>query len=209
MTIPSIHPTAACLILFIALAHSSLTAAVEFTIDPDQSQVTLSGTAAGLTVVEQAPGSLTTSLAGTLVAAIQNHSISFSGGSRIDALSNGEWSPKALGEPGTEPADFGATASGGFLSGTAALREVLLDLESPSPLPIDGHEFNADGLLFVFPEAAPTAFDFRISAFTIVNQDRRVLAGYATNQIATVGSLSTQGQTQPSSSNFSPRTTAL
>jgi hypothetical protein len=171
-------------------------AIVQFTIDPDHTQVTLSGTAAGLTVVEQGPGSLTTSFEGTVMAEVTEDSLRFVGGGRIDGVPNGDWSPRALGVAGTEPADFGAQASGGLISGTAALRELLLDLESDGAMAVNEGEFSADGLLFLFPEDSPSAFDYRVTVFISTQSDRAFLAGYATNRIAATGTLTAQGNTQ-------------
>lgn len=171
-------------------------APVLFTIDPERTEATLSGMAAGLPMVEQGPGSLTTRFQGGLWVELGEGSIRFPGGSAIDAMVNGDWSPKPSGESGTAPADFGAAASSGFLSGTAALREVILDLESEAPLELTGEEFDAAGLLFVFPEGSPTAFDYRITALFVTQAGRQSLSGNATNQIATVGSLRTDGGEQ-------------
>jgi hypothetical protein len=185
-----------CGILCVAIQGWVLAAPAVFTIDSERTEATLSGVAAGLPVVEQGPGSLTTRFEGHLLVELGEGSIHFPGGSVIDATVNGDWSPRPLGESGTAPADFGAAASSGFLSGTAALRDVILDLESESPLELAGEEFDADGLLFVFPEGSPTAFDYRITAFIVTQADRDYLAGYATNQIAALGSLRMEGTVQ-------------
>jgi hypothetical protein len=171
-------------------------ATAEFTIDPERSLATLSGMATGLSVVEQGAGSLTTSFQGNLRVELEGQTIQFPGGSLIDARFNGDWSPKSFGEPGTEPADFGAAASGGFLSGTAAVRDVLLDLESASAILLSEGEFAADGLVFVFPEETPSAFDYRITALGLTQSDRRLLSGYATNLVAALGTLQMEGNTQ-------------
>jgi hypothetical protein len=182
--------------LVAGLAPHAFTEPVQFVIDDTRTQVSLSGTAAGLTVAEQGPGSLTTSFQGVVNAELTPDSIRFVGGGRIDGVINGDWSPQALGVAGTAPADFGAQASGGGISGTAALRDLLLDLESETVLPLSQGTFNADGLLFRFPEDAPSAFDYRVQVFIFVENGRELLAGYATNRIATAGSLTTEGSTQ-------------
>ncbi len=170
-------------------------AIVQFTIDSSQTQVTLSGTAAGLAVDEQGPGSLTTSFEGMILADLTADSLRFVGGSQIDGVTNGDWSPKAMGVAGTEPADFGAAASGGLISGTAALRNLLLDLESESVALAEG-AFNADGLRFRFPDEAPSAFDYRVTVFISTQSDRELLAGYATNHVAGTGTLTEQDNVQ-------------
>lgn len=174
----------------------SQAAVVEFTIDSAQTQVTLSGRAAGLDIMEQGPGSLITSFEGTIVAEIFDGSLHFTGNSEIRGITNGEWSPKAFGESGTEPADFGARAGGGLISGTGALRSLLLDMESEAPLALAEEQFDANGLLFRFPDSSPSAFDYRVTVFLSTQSDRRLLSGYATNQLATAASLTTQGTIQ-------------
>jgi hypothetical protein len=170
-------------------------AVVEFTIDSAQTQVTFSGEAAGQALAEQGPNSLTTRFEGTIKADVTDDSLRFVGGSRLDGMVNGNWSPLAGGEAGTAPADFGGKAGGFLVSGTGALRDLLLDLESPAAIPLVEGAFNADGLLFRFPEAAPSAFDYRVTG--LVNENgRELLAGYATNQITGTGMISVQGQTQ-------------
>jgi hypothetical protein len=171
-------------------------AIVEFTIDSAQTQVTLSGKAAGITVAQQGPGSLTTSFEGTVLAEVAEDSIRFLGGSRIEGVINGEWSPLALGEEGTAPAEFGAQVSSFLASGTGALRDLLLDLESEA-VPLTEGQFNADGLLFRFPEDAPSAFDYRVNVLLLgLQHARRELAGYATNQITATGTLTPSGNTE-------------
>jgi hypothetical protein len=176
----------------------SQAAVVEFTIDPTQTQVELSGVAAGLALEEQGSGSgsLITTFQGSVLVDLTEQSLRFVGGSIIDGIVSGDWSPKALGEAGTEPADFGAQAGGGLLGGTGALRDLLLDLESEAIAINSQGEFNADGLLFRFPEDAPSAFDYRVSVFFSIESGRKLLAGYATNRIAAVGTLTTQDNTQ-------------
>jgi hypothetical protein len=176
----------------------SQAAIVEFTIDSAQTHVTLSGDAAGLAMMEQGQGSgsLTTHFQGTVLADITDQSLQFVGGSQIDGIVNGDWSPLAFGEAGTEPADFGAQAGSGLLSGTGALRDLLLDLESEALALGSLGEFNADGLLFRFPEDAPSAFDYRVSVFFSTESGRELLAGYATNLVAASGTLTTQDNIQ-------------
>jgi hypothetical protein len=195
------NPTSAIHLVTLALLTAGMTpfcqaAIVQFTIDSALTQVTMSGTAAGLTIAEQGPGSLTTSFEGNVVAEVNDDSLRFVGGGRIEGVTNGDWSPMAFGETGTEPADFGARAGSGLISGTGALRDLLLDLESETAVPLNQGEFNADGLLFRFPEDAPSAFDYRVTVFLSTESGRELLAGYATNQITTAGTLTTQGNTQ-------------
>jgi hypothetical protein len=170
-------------------------AIVEFTVDSGQTQVTFSGQAVGLTLTEQGPGSLTTRFEGTIKAEVTDESLRFVGGSRLDGLVNGNWSPLAQGEAGTAPADFGGKGGGFLISGTGALRDLLLDLESGDAIPLVQGEFDANGLLFRFPEDAPSAFDYRVTGL-LSESGRELLAGYATNQITGLGTIFVEGQTQ-------------
>ena len=171
-------------------------ASVQFTIDSSQTQVTLSGTAAGLKVEPQGEGSLTTSFEGIVVAEVTENTIQFVGGSQIDGVINGNWRPMANGVSGMAPADFGAKAGGGLLGGDGALRDLFLDLESDAAVPLNQGQFKADGLRFLFPDSAPSAFDYRVTVLFSIESGRELLAGYATNSIATAGTLTTQDNLQ-------------
>jgi hypothetical protein len=195
------NPTSISLrVTLVALAAGMISfgqaASVQFTIDSSQTQVTLSGTAAGLAVEPQGEGSLTTSFEGTIAAEVTDDTVRFVEGSQIDGVINGNWRPMANGASGTAPADFGAKAGGGFLGGDGALRDLFLDLVSDAAVPLNQGQFNADGLRCLFPESAPSAFDYRVTVFISVESGRELLAGYATNRIATAGTLTTQDNLQ-------------
>lgn len=173
------------------LTHNSLAAGLAYSIDPNSSQITLSGTVAGFPLNEQAPGSLSTRYSGTINANYSRTSISFPGQSSIDAVVSGNWRPLPGGSDNSAgaPADYGAQASVLFGTARAALRDLVLDVTS-APLAINNGAFNAAGLSFSFPEGGSAAFDFNAGA---LGSGRRNLAGLTTNRIATTASISRDG----------------
>jgi len=109
---------AICAVLLAALwSNRAWAVSRNYTIDPAQSSITISGTvfSADLNqtrpIVEQGPGSLTTKYTGTLKSERATNSISFLAGSSIDANVNGNWQPKADATSGTEAADYGGRAN--------------------------------------------------------------------------------------------------
>src|SRR5579871_4645991 len=120
-----------------------------FTIDSTQSSVTISGTVAGGTIAEQAPGSLTVNLGGTIRATMNGVNLLFPGQSVIAAQTNGSWQPLHDGSSGSAPADFGGKANLIIASGLAALRNIQLDVFAP-PIPVNGGKFDSSSLTFGF-----------------------------------------------------------
>lgn len=116
------------------------TALVEFTVDPSQSYVTLSGQIGGFPIRPQGPGSLTASYGGILRALVASNSIGFPGGSRIDAAVSGLWQPGPGGVDGTAPANYGAAAADslGSFASYFAIRNLAFDVTSPCLPLIDG-----------------------------------------------------------------------
>lgn len=167
-----------------------------FTIDTNQSSITISGTAAGGTITPQSPGSLTTKIGGTLNATLVGNTIQFTNQSQILAQTNGSWQPKADGTTGSEPADFGGQASlaGGLASGFAALRNIQLDCTSP-PISINAGQFNSTNVTFLFPSNSLSALAYNVSGF-INTHGSIALTGYATNKVTSLGSLTTVGSQQ-------------
>lgn len=166
------------------------TVAVEkvFTIDPERSSITVSGTIIGAQAQEQAPGSLSTKLEGSLVVDLETTTIQFVAGSLIDAQTNGVWRPAAEGAPGSDWADFGAEGSIGFASGEAAARDIQLDVES-GVIPLTGGSFDAASLVVFFPVDAPSVLDYRAVIFVVPQAGSLDLQGYATNDVATAATL--------------------
>lgn len=170
-----------CLLMTAASA-----APVQFTIDDDQSQITLSGSVAGNTLREQGPGSLNTVLSGNIIADVGAASIQFTGGSTLTAKTNGVWRPGPGGEAGTAPANYAAQASTFLGTIYGALRNLVLDLTS-GPLPVTNGQFDAAELLFGFPANSSASFDYDAG---FLGSDGIALSGIATNKIVNGATLS-------------------
>jgi hypothetical protein len=179
-------------LLAVNLGHSAL--AEVFTIDSSRSSVTISGSLLGNTAVEQAPGSLTTTYAGTLVTALGAGTIQFTGQSVIQARTNGVWQPKADGSDGSEPANYGTQASSVLGTGKAALRSVQFDAVSPV-INVVGGQFDASSLVFSFPTNVTSTLAYRVTGF-IGTSGAKTLTGYATNKVGAVATLATVGSQQ-------------
>jgi hypothetical protein len=126
-----------------------------FAIDPTQSTMTASASSSFGAVVEQAPGSLTTTLSGSVnVDTDLFTTLSFPGGSSITPDINGDWMPAAGGLSGTQPAQFGAIIDPGNINIYWASHDNLFDVTTSShgSLPISGG-----------------TFDSSLSTFTLVN----------------------------------------
>jgi hypothetical protein len=164
-------------------------AATLFTIDPNQTLITLSGSALGTTMTEQGPGSLVTKFSGTVNVEMTATGIRFPGGSLVDGSTNGVWEPLANGAAGSAPADFGGKVSSFVMNGKAAIRNVLLDLTSPE-IAITGDQFNASGLVFAFLTNSAGSLDYTVSSLLGGQTGSRVLDGLATNNVVTTGTIS-------------------
>jgi hypothetical protein len=120
-----------------ALEVRALFTAMVFTVDSTQSQLTVSGTAGGIDLVEQGAGSLTASYTGSINADVTGTTIAFTGGSTVEAQPSGNWQPG-----GGTPADYGGAAqSGGAL---VAARDLVFDMTSPPISVIGGVSSSAD-----------------------------------------------------------------
>jgi hypothetical protein len=109
-----VYCAAICAVWFGSIAPRGATAApYTFTIDSTQSALTLSGAVSladlgTFPVSQQAPGSLTTSLSGTVELDTDlATTLTFSSGSSIAPDIGGAWSPTAGGFAGTQPAEYG------------------------------------------------------------------------------------------------------
>ncbi|MCW5560209.1 MAG: hypothetical protein KIT22_20515 [Verrucomicrobiae bacterium] len=169
-----------------------------FTVDPDQTTVTLSGQAAGAALQEQAPGSLSARFHGTVVIEVTPTQILFPGGTRLAPEEVHSWEPGPGGVSGSAPASYGGKARIDFglfsVSAVAATRRLSFDVLS-LPLPLDGSSFDAEGVLFQFVETNSPALDYRTTGL-LNDNDGRLLNGLATNKIAGASSLVTAGTTQ-------------
>ena len=97
-----------CLFLFGALLAMGIpiggAVTRDFTIDPTQSSVALSGDVAGITFKEQAPGSLSTSYSGTITLGLTDATVQITAGT-MNAAVSGDWLPGPNGQGGAAPAD--------------------------------------------------------------------------------------------------------
>lgn len=164
-----------------------------FGIDNSRSQIAISGTVAGSPFSAQGPGALTTSYNGAINADLTGSTIQFTGGSNIDAETNGVWQPAAGGGAGSAPADYGVTNSVNlgigapdYFPGNAALRNMMLDLTS-SVLALTNGGFAGNSLVFAFVTNT-TSFDYSYGDFEEGSAD---LTGDSTNMIADGAILST------------------
>ncbi|MCX6928371.1 MAG: hypothetical protein NT154_34955 [Verrucomicrobia bacterium] len=165
-----------------------------YTLDPNQSALSISGNIIGYTMTQQAPGSLTTKFGGTIQATVVGNTIQFAGLSLVEAQDSGSWQPKGDGTAGSESANFGAQASSFFASAKAALRKIQLDVIS-SALTMNNGQFDSRGLTFLFPSNAPSTFCYAVTG-ALSKNGFEPLGGYATNTIATLSSLTTSGTQQ-------------
>lgn len=137
---------------------------VTFDVDPVRSQLALSGTTSGSTLVQQAPGSMSTTFSGTILADVTDSQIKFVGGSLVKGADSGSYEPAPGGATGTAPAAFGAKATVTVVIFTvearAAARAVAFDLESLA-LARTGGTFDSRGVTFKVPESAGTKLDYR------------------------------------------------
>ena len=91
--------------LFTLILGVSPVVADVFTIDPNQSSLTITGSISGTSFVQQGPGSLTTKYDGTIQATQTAGTIQFTGLSLITAQTNGSWQPLTNGSLGSAPAN--------------------------------------------------------------------------------------------------------
>ena len=166
-----------------------------FTVDPARSSISLSGSASGAVLTEQAAGSLTTSYTGSLVANVTAGGIVFPGGSVLVARELQSWQPGLNGAAGSASASYGAKGtigSGLFaLNATAASRRMTFDVTS-NPLTLTGGAFDSAGLLFRFIDTNNAGLDYRASGI-LSSSGSKVLSGLATNKVAGVSTLVSAG----------------
>jgi hypothetical protein len=180
------------IVLGALLAPGLAGAPVQFTVDPSQSAVSLSGGILGNPLQEQGPGSLVTHFYGPILAEVGTSSIRFTGGSTVAAQTNGVWQPGVQGAAGSAPADYAAKASSFIGSVKGALRNVLLDVTSAA-LPLTNGQFDASGLLFAFPTNSTSSFDYDAGA--LLGAGGVTLSGVSTNKIGSTGTITTVGST--------------
>ena len=164
----------------------------ELQIDPRQSHIVLSGTATGVPILEQAPGSLSNTVHGVLRIAVSNSVIQFDPGSRMIAETNGSWQPLPDGRQGTAPGCFGAVAASPLASAVVALRGAEL-LVLSDPIPVETGHFAASGLLFQFPTNSAGSLAYRVTGL-LQHEDWFQLEGLATNGVAQLAEWTDSGQ---------------
>lgn len=165
----------------------------QFTIDPAQSSLTISGTFSGFDITPQAPGSLTTRYAGTIEAEVTSSNILFWGGSVIEAQTNGIWEPGQGGVAGSAPGDYGGEVVNLFVNGKAALRNVVFDVASDD-LPVNDDKFDSLGLRFSFVLASGSVIDYTYTSLLGGGgSGSPALTGILTNSASTNATLALQG----------------
>lgn len=131
-----------------------------FVIDRTRSLVTASGHLAGYPLQPQGASSLAAAYRGVIQAVVSSSAIGFPGGSVVDAETTGSWRPRAGGDDGAAPADYGGIAIGpaGLVTVYAALRNLVLDVTSGCVPLANGH-FSAAALTFLPASASPATLD--------------------------------------------------
>ena len=194
LNLPLFQATVVSLLLTLDGLSTSTSKAQVFTLDTNRSSVTISGTVLGGVITNQGPGSLTTTIAGTINASVTGSTITFTGQSQILAQTNGSWQPAPDGSAGSAPADYGGQATLSFASGDAALRNVQLDVTSPA-ITLNGGQFDSTMLVFAFPSNAVSSLAYNVVGL-ISKHGTLALTGYATNKVTAESSLSTVGGQQ-------------
>ena len=170
-------------------------APVTFTIDNSQSTIFASGLFANFALTPQGTGPSITSYSGSVNADLTGSTIKFTGGSLINANTNGIWQPAAGGAVGSAAADYGLQASvnispHGIYTFDCAMRNISLDVTSPV-LTVGSGSFNGTNLIFSFA-SNNAVMDY----YSSYKAGSATLGGYATNAIATGATLSVTGSVQ-------------
>jgi hypothetical protein len=172
---------------------ASAAGSVVFKVDPARSYVSVSGsvTISGVgTYVfqQQGAGSLTASYTGSILVALAPPTISFPGGSAIQANNSGTWQPAAGGASGTAPANYGILVQPLFTTGYAAFRNTKLDLTGPPVLLTNGG-FDAGHLMttYLTNTPPPPTMDFLVSSLlpSMSTNGTALLTGTGTNSPGT------------------------
>jgi len=169
-----------------------------FTVNPSQSQLTVSGYVTLGNMSAQAPGSLTTTYSGTINVDLTDTNLTFTGGSLVAAQINGSWQPAAGGTPGIAAADYGGTNTediGTGLGGTHppgnfALRNLILDLTSPVLATTNG-SFDGSSVRCLLVTNTATIDYYYATNTVATNSGSQYLNGYAANTLSAGASVST------------------
>jgi len=163
------------------LGYSSLASAATYTIDPSQSQITITGLVAGaIPIVAQSPGSNVVTFNGTIDADTDGSTdITFNGANADADLQPLPQSPAPGGGVGSGPADVGLSISG---LGTVALRDFVLSITG-GPIVLDGSgNFDLTGLVLTISNGT---MDFNVPAFAL--QGSEDLSGTNANPTSGLG----------------------
>ncbi len=166
-----------------------------FNIDNSQSAIAVSGLIAGFAMTAQGPAALITGYSGGINADPFGSTIQFTGGSSINAHTNGVWQPAPGGTVGSAMADYGAQANVdyppfGFYLVYGALRNISFDVTSPV-LPVASGAFNGTNLVFSF-----TSINATLDYYSSPLHGSLALTGYATNTVATGATETVTGSTE-------------
>ena len=168
-----------------------------FTLDTNQSSLTISGTVEGANLVQQGAGSLTTQYGGTIEATQMPSSIQFPGQSLIVAINTGNWQPLADGGAGLAPANYGASVNlaAGLVKVKAALRSLVLDVTSPTLTFNSTGQFASTNLTFLILTNANSALSYLVTGL-LNSSGSTALSGQSTNNVTTLATLLTNGEAQ-------------
>jgi hypothetical protein len=192
------HPVVLNVLLWVGVFFNQAQGApAEFTVDNSKSFILVSGLVANFAMTPQGAGALITIYSGDINADLSGSTIQFTGGSTINAQTNGVWLPAVGGgTAGGAPADYGPEASVIIppfpptkLYG--ALRNISFDVTSPV-LSVTGTNFNGTNLVFSFA-SGNAALDYYAGTSL---HGSLALSGYATNTIAVGSSVATNANTR-------------
>jgi len=168
-----------------------------FTLDTNQSSLTISGTVQGASLAQQGAGSLTTHYGGAIEVTQTASSIQFPGQSLIAAINSGNWQPLADGSAGLAPAGYGASANlaGGLVKVKAALRSLVLDATSSALTFNNTGQFASTGLTFLIPTNANSELSYLVAGL-LNSSGSTAVSGQSTNNVTTLATLVTSGEAQ-------------
>jgi hypothetical protein len=168
-----------------------------FTLDTNQSSLTISGTVQGASLAQQGAGSLTTQYGGTIEATQAASSIQFPGQCLIAAMNTGNWQPLADGSAGLAAANYGASVNlaAGLVKVKAALRSLVLDVTSPALSFNSTGQFASTNLTFLIPTNANSALSYLVTGL-MNSSGSTALSGQSTNNVTTLATLVTNGEAQ-------------
>jgi hypothetical protein len=168
-----------------------------FTLDTNQSSLTISGTVQGASLAQQGAGSLTTHYGGAIEATQTVSSIQFTGQSLVAAMNTGNWQPLDDGSVGVAPANYGASVNlaAGLVKVKATLRSLALDVTSPALTLNRTGQFASTNLTFLIPSNANSALSYLVTGL-ISSSGSTALSGQSTNNVTSLATLVTDGQAQ-------------